>query len=141
MATSRRLPATSSHARPAALASLSGPLAVAVDSSNSIYIADFFEGATAFGSRIRKITPDGIIKTIGGNGQAGLSGDNVAAISVPLGDVEDIAVDAKGNVYLAEFSSNKIRKIDGTTGIITTVAGTGQAGFSGDNGPATKATL
>ncbi len=124
---------------PAVQASLSLPEAIAIDSSNIIYIADLIEAPAGTAGRIRRITPDGTISTLAGTGQPGPSSDGVAK-TVSLGDVEDLAVDAKGNLYLAEYSNNKIRKID-TNGNLTTVAGTGQQAFAGDGGAATRASL
>jgi len=126
---------------PATLASLTFPLSIAVDASNNIYIADIVAASNGAATHIRKITPDGTISTIAGTGQAGDPTDNTPAKTAALGDIEDLAVDSKGNLYLADFSGSKILKIDVTAGTITTVAGNGQAGFAGDNGPATKASL
>src|SRR5579871_5903869 len=125
---------------PAVQASLSLPLCVAVDPSNSIYIADLTQSG---GTRIRKVTPDGIIVTIAGTGQPPASNalpEGVAAKNAAIGDVENMVFDAKGNLYFAEFTASKIRKID-TNGILTTVAGDGQDRFAGDGGQAVKASL
>ena len=81
------------------------------------------------------------ISTFAGNGTAGYAGDNVAATSTSLSTPYGVAVDGMGNVYIADYGNNRIRKVDGTTGIITTIAGTGVSGYSGDNGPATAAQL
>jgi len=78
------------------------------------------------------------IATVAGNGTAGYSGDNGPATSAQLGFPWGIALDASGNFYFADNSTNHIRKVS-TNGTITTVAGTGTAGYSGDNGPATSA--
>jgi uncharacterized protein (TIGR03437 family) len=134
------LSVSSGDGGPAVQASFSLPIALAVDSSNIIYISDLTETSVGTAARIRRIAQDGTISTLAGNGQAGSSPDNVPARTASLGDVEDIALDAKGNLYLADFSNNKVRKID-TNGILTTLAGDGQARFFGDNGPAAKASL
>ena len=113
---------------PASSAQLAGPVAVAVDAAGDLYIAD--------GGRIRKVS-GGIITTVAGNGTTGLSGDNGPAVDAGLNDPVGVAVDALGNLYIADALSGRIRKV--TNGIITTIAGNGIPGFSGDNGPATSA--
>jgi sugar lactone lactonase YvrE len=117
---------------PATKAKLNGAGAVAVDREGNLYISD---GATY---RIRKVDKDGIIHTIAGTGESGYSGDGGSATSAQLREPNNMTFDARGNLYLADYSS--VRKID-PSGTITTFAGTGQAGFSGDGGPATEAKL
>src|SRR5689334_14465330 len=118
---------------PATSASLGLPYAVAVDSSGNIYISEFVNNV------IRKVTTAGIISTIAGGGQND-PGDGGPATQAKIGTGFGIAVDGSGNVLIAEALQNRIRKID-TSGVITTIAGTGQGGFSGDGGPATAAML
>jgi sugar lactone lactonase YvrE len=117
---------------PAASASLYIPQGVCLDSSGNLYIAD------AFNARIRKVV-SGIITTVAGNGTSGFSGDGSAATSASLTFPTGCAVDSPGNLYIADYNGNRIRKVSG--GIITTVAGNGTSGFSGDGGPATGASL
>jgi len=81
------------------------------------------------------------ITTICGNGVAGFNGDGILAINAELNYLEGICYDHHGNIYIADDANRRIRKIDLSTGIITTVAGTDSAGFSGDGGPATNAKL
>lgn len=82
-----------------------------------------------------------VIKTVAGNGTAGFSGDDAPATEASLGNNPwSAAVDTAGNLYIADTGNNRIRKVD-TLGVIHTVAGNGVAGFSGDGGPATAATL
>ena len=88
---------------------------------------------------ILQVNP-GNLKTIAGNGTAGYSGDGGAATAAELNDPDGVNFDAEGNLYIADVVNNVIRKVD-TSGNITTVAGNGTAGFSGDGGPATKAEL
>jgi uncharacterized protein (TIGR03437 family) len=120
---------------PATNAILSGPVGVAVDSAGSLYIADSGH------NQIRRVS-NGVITTAAGTGTygtCGFSGDGGLAISAELCDPTGVAVDAAGNLYIADERNNRIRKV--SNGLITTVAGTGTPGFSGDNGPATSAQL
>jgi sugar lactone lactonase YvrE len=116
-------------------AELNNPQGVAVDAAGNLYISD------TDNSRIRKVTAAGIISTIAGNGSFGFSGDGGPATSAAFGGPEGIAVDASGNVYIADEQNSVIRKVT-AAGIISTFAGTGQStGFSGDGGPASSALL
>jgi hypothetical protein len=83
----------------------------------------------------------GVIQTIGGNGVAGYSGDNGPATSAELRTPARVAIDGSGNVYISDYSNNRVRKITASTGTITTIGGTGTAGYSGDNGAATAAEI
>ena len=117
---------------PAGSASLSYPGGVAVDGAGNLYIAD------SGNQRIRKVDTAGIITTVAGNGVRGFSGDGRPAGSASLSYPGGVAVDGAGNLYIADSGNQRIRKVD-TAGIITTVAGNGTAGFTGDFGPATSA--
>src|SRR6185437_6754274 len=86
-------------------------------------------------------SPSGTIATIAGNGISGYSGDGGAATSAEMGPPQDIALDSAGNLYIADGANNVIRKVATSTGTITTVAGNGTAGYSGDGGAATSAEL
>jgi sugar lactone lactonase YvrE len=119
---------------PATSAQLAYPYGVALDASGNLYIADYLN------SRIRKVSAEGIITTVAGNGSAGYSGDGGPATSAQLGLPSGVAVDASGNLYVADNLNNRIRKVS-AAGIITTVAGNGSIGYSGDSGPATSAQL
>ena len=124
---------------PAAQASLNRPSGVAVDAKGNVYIADWFNHL------IRRVGPDGIITTFAGSGPTGLylggfSGDGGPAAQARLNFPADVTVDAKGVVYIADVGNYRIRRV-GLDGIITTFAGTGTEGFSGDGGPATQANL
>jgi sugar lactone lactonase YvrE len=116
---------------PALRAQLADPLGMAVDRSGNLYIAD--------GNRIRKISSQGYITTIAGNGESGFSGDGGPAVGAQLGSPFGVAVDDAGNLYIADGSS-RIRRVS-RDGIILTVAGTGVAGYSGDGGMASSAQL
>src|SRR5258708_25591061 len=89
--------------------------------------------------RIRKVNAQGVITTVAGNGDAGSSGDHAAAASASLNLPIGIAVDAGGALYIADTSNHRIRKVS-PGGIVTTVAGNGTGGLSGDCRPAAKAT-
>ena len=118
----------------ATTASLNSPVGIWVDVAGDLYIAD------QANNRIRKVTTStGIITTIAGSGAAGYTGDGGLALTATLNSPTGVFVDATGNIFIADFGNNVIRKVSG--GIITTVAGTGAAGFSGDGGLATAATL
>ncbi len=118
---------------PATSAQLSQPGAVALDGSGNLYIAE--------GLGIRKVSgATGIITTVAGNGTVGRSGDGGPATSAQLGFPRSVAVDGLGNIYIADTAVT-IREVVAATGIITTVAGNGSAGYSGDGGPATSAQL
>ena len=112
-------------------AKMTYPSDIAVDSQSNLYIAD--------NARIRKVTVStGIITTIAGNGTGTPTGDGGLATAAQLQEGQ-MTFDSQGSLYIS--AGNRIRKIDATTGIITTVAGTGTVGFSGDGGPATSAKL
>ena len=113
-------------------AQLQSPSKIAVDAAGNLFIR--------VGHRIRKIATNGIITTIAGNGNPGYSGDGGPALNAQLNFVGHFAVDVEGNLYLPDFFNNRIRKV-ATNGIITTVAGNGNPGYSGDGGPATNAQI
>ena len=114
----------------AASAAMTRPLSIAIDSQQSIYVG--------YNGKVRQITLGGTITTIAGGGST--LGDGGPAISANLTDLNGIAVDPTGVIYLADTSHNLIRKVT-PDGIITTIAGTGVAGSSGDGGPAIAAQL
>ena len=121
---------------PANLAAIDSPTGLALDSSNNLYLAD------THNHRIRRIDAiAGVITTIAGTGALGQSGDTAPATSSQLALPHGLTIDAAGNLYLADTANHRIRRIDAATGIITTIAGTGTQGFSGDNGLATAARL
>ncbi|OJW74992.1 MULTISPECIES: NHL repeat-containing protein [unclassified Spirosoma] len=119
---------------PATSTQLSEPFGVAVDGNGNLYIAD------RANHRIRKVNPSGMITTVAGTGNQGYSGDGGLATSAQLYSPFGVVVDGSGNLYIADFGNCRIRKVS-PSGIITTVAGTGNAGYSGDGGPATSAKL
>jgi hypothetical protein len=119
---------------PAVNASLSWPHDVAVDGSGTVYIAD------AANSRIRRVTPDGIIRTVAGTGVAGFNGDRIQATAARLNRPKALVI-AGSVLWFSDGDNHRIRRVDLSSGIITTVAGTGVAGFAGDGGPATRARI
>ncbi len=119
---------------PALMASLNHPLGVAVDSQGGVYIADSANHC------VRKVDQAGTILAYAGTGQAGNSGDGGPATSARLDHPTGLAVDADDNLYIADYYSQCVRRVT-PSGTITTVAGTGQAGYSGDGGPAAAAQL
>jgi sugar lactone lactonase YvrE len=119
---------------PAVQATLNFPGAVAVDRQGNLYIAD------TMNHRVRKVdAASGVIATIAGTGQHRCSGDGGPATTAALNEPAALAVDDRGNLYIADQSNNRVRKVDVSTGIITTVAGTGETGYTGDGMPATEA--
>jgi len=118
----------------AATAQLNSPQGVAVDSAGNVYIAD------TINAKVRKVTPGGTISTVAGNGTPGFGGDGGAATSAQLYTPVGVAVDSAGNLYIADFGNGRIRKVS-AGGTITTVAGNGNQGYSGDGGPAANAQL
>jgi hypothetical protein len=117
-------------------AELQLPVGVAVDKSNNLYIADYYNHV------IRKVDHNtGIISTVAGTGNSGYSGDNGPAIAADLYSPYAVAVDTAGNLYIADMDENRLRKVNYLTGIITTIAGTGVGGYSGDGGLAISAEL
>jgi hypothetical protein len=117
---------------PATSAELDGPQSVAVDASGNVYFADLENNV------IRKVS-NGVISNIAGEGVWGYSGDKGPATRAKLDLPYGVAVDVAGNVYIADWYNNVVRKV--SQGVITTIAGNGTSGYSGDNGPATSAEL
>lgn len=115
-------------------AKLYDPFDICIDGSGVLYVADWGN------HRIRRITPDGIITTVAGTGQPGFSGDDGPAIMAKLNEPYGIAIDNSGSIYVADSGNHRVRKISNDENI-TTIAGTGVAGFSGDGGRAEKAQL
>jgi len=120
----------------ATVAELNFPDGIALDGSGNVFIGD------ARNNRIRRLnTVTGVITTVAGNGIAGFSGDGGVATSAELNFPSRPAIDSTGDLYIADFQNNRVRRVASGTNIITTVAGTGTAGFSGDGGSATSAEL
>ena len=121
---------------PAVDSTLSCPLSLDIDSNGNLYISD------TFNNRIRRIDAvTQIITTVAGNGTQGFSGDGGAATNASLNQPDRISINGAGNIFISDTNNERIRRVDGTTGIITTFAGNGNFGFSGDGGPALSASF
>jgi uncharacterized protein (TIGR03437 family) len=127
------IPGYSGDRGPAASAELDFPTSIALDAKGNMYVAD--QGNAV----VRRIAADGTINTVAGNGISKFAGDNGPATAAQIDPVA-VALDSQGNLYIADGLNYRIRKVD-TNGIITTIAGTGQEGNSGDNGPALSALI
>src|SRR5437867_4257542 len=121
---------------PATAAQLNYPYSVGVDAAGNVLIPD------TTNERLRRIDArTGIITTIAGNGTPSFSGDGGPATTAQIGFVPGVAVDPAGNLFITDHNAQRIRRVDAATGIITTVAGNGTAGFGGDDSPATATQL
>ena len=121
---------------PATNAEFCSIVGIAVDHDGNVFVADFCD------HRVRRVDAQTqVITTVAGSGQAGFSGDGGPATAAELDCPNDVTVDPDGNLYIADTLNHRIRRLDVSTGIVTTVAGNGTSGFSGDNGPASEAGL
>ncbi len=121
---------------PARAALLNGPFDVAFDAAGNLYFSD------TFNNRIRRVdAKTGVISTVAGNGDKGYSGDGDAATAAALNEPYGIVLDRAGNLYTADRLNRRVRRIDAASGVITTLAGTGEAAYGGDGGPAAGAGL
>jgi uncharacterized protein (TIGR03437 family) len=127
-------PGSSGDGGPAALATFASVQDIFATPSGEIYLTDRDT------HRVRRIRADGIVEAVAGNGLAGFSGDGGPASQASLNSPRGVAVDAAGNVYIADTFNNRIRRVS-ADGRIETVAGDGALRFAGDNGPATRASL
>ncbi len=117
-------------------AELSGPVGVCLDNTGNIYIADYDN------NKVRKIDiVSGIISTIAGNGTAAYNGDGIPAISAEINGAIQVAADDSGNVFICDQWNHRVRKVNKNTGIITTIAGNGVSGYSGNDSAATNAKI
>ncbi len=119
---------------PARNTSICSPISIAVDAVGNVYVGE------ACASHVVKIDTFGILTIMAGTDTSGYNGDGIAATSARLDAVIGLAVDDSGNIYLSDKQNARVRKVS-STGVITTVAGTGATGYSGDGGPATAATV
>ena len=114
---------------------LHSPFGLAFDSHDNMYIVELS------GGRVHKRSQNGMLTRIAGDGSEGYSGDNGPAAAATFNGMHNVAATKDGDLYIADSWNNCVRKISAETGVITTVAGNGTAGFSGDGGPATAATF
>jgi len=122
--------------RVATLASLDGPTGLVVDPNGNLFFAD------TFNNRILRVDgAAGIISIVAGNGERAFSGDGGKGTEASLNRPQGVAVDAVGNMYIADTDNHRVRHLNSVTGTIETIAGNGENSFSGDGGPATTATL
>ena len=119
---------------PAVTASLARPLGIAVDASGNLYVADSGNNV------IRRVGASGGITTVAGTGDSGYAGDGGPATAAKFFAPYDLAIARDGTLYVADTYNHRVRKVD-TSGRISTIAGTGTAGFTGDGGPGTAAQL
>src|SRR5438067_3439163 len=121
---------------PAQAALLNGPFDVAFDSAGNLFFSD------TFNHRIRRVDArTGVITTIAGNGEAGYAGDGGPAVRASLNEPYGIAIDRAGYIFIADRLNRRVRRVDAASGAITTLAGTGEAAYGGDGGPAARAAL
>lgn len=118
---------------PAREAKLQAPFGVDFDRAGNLYFVEFT------GHRVRKIDRKGIVSTVAGTAEKGYAGDGGPALKAQFNSMHSLAVTPQGDIYVADTWNNRVREIDGRTGVIRTIAGTGEKGFRGDGGPATKA--
>jgi DNA-binding beta-propeller fold protein YncE len=128
------IPAISADGLPAIRTPLDAPAGLLLDSTGALWIGEYF------GNRVRKLPPGGLIQRVAGNGTAGFNGDFRLATTAQLQAPDQTALDAAGNLYIADSGNHRIRKVT-PQGMITTYAGTGSPGFAGDGGQAASATL
>ncbi|HEV3146290.1 MAG TPA: hypothetical protein VGZ47_20555 [Gemmataceae bacterium] len=112
---------------------LQGPFGVDFDKAGNLYFVEML------GHRVGRVDKKGILTFIAGTGKKGDAGDNGLALQAEFNGMHSLAIGPAGNIFLADTWNNRVRKIDAKTGQITTYAGTGVKGFSGDGGPAAKA--
>jgi DNA-binding beta-propeller fold protein YncE len=120
---------------PASRAQLNNPYGIAIGPGGALYICDMDNHV------VRKVSRDGTINTIAGNGKRGYSGDGQKATEASLNEPYEVRFDRQGNLFVVERMNHVVRFVDARTGLIRTVAGNGKAGFSGDEGPAVSASL
>ena len=128
-------PRTAGDGGPATAASLHDPFGITRGPDGLIYVCEFN------GHAVRRIAADGTITTVAGNGRPGFSGDGGPATTASLNKPHEIRFGPDGALYIADMSTHTIRRVDMKSGLISTFAGTGKPGFSGDGGPADKAAL
>ncbi|MGC1272339.1 MAG: hypothetical protein WBC44_01425 [Planctomycetaceae bacterium] len=121
---------------PAIEAAVGGPFGLSIGPDGALYVCEIT------GHRVRRIDLEaGTISTVAGSGERGYSGDGGPALQAKLNEPYEVRFDADGNMVFVEMMNHVVRRVDRKTGVISTIAGTGEPGFSGDDGPATAAKL
>jgi DNA-binding beta-propeller fold protein YncE len=121
---------------PAEKALLNGPFDVVFDGGGNLFFSD------TFNNRIRRVDArSGVITTVAGNGEKGFGGDGGPAVRAALNEPYGVVIDRAGNLYIADRLNRRVRRVDAASGVITTVAGTGDAAYGGDGGPGAQAGL
>src|SRR5579864_3332586 len=120
---------------PADRALLNGPFDLCFDRAGNLFFSD------TFNNRVRRVDGRGIITTVAGNGEKAYSGDGGPPTEAALNEPYGVVVDRAGNLYIADRLNRRVRRVDAASGVITTLAGTGEAAYSGDGGPAAQAGL
>ena len=120
---------------PATAAQIDNPFGITRGPDGALYFCEYT------GQRIRRITPDGVIHNVAGTGKVGYTGDGGPATAATFNLPHEVRFDKAGNIYIADMTNHAIRRIDAKTQVITTFAGTGKPGYSGDGGPANQAEL
>lgn len=120
---------------PASDARIDRPQQIVVDPDGNVYFAD------SGNNRVRRIDTEGVVTTVAGNGRAATSGDGGPALSAAVWNPTGLALDDEGNLYVSQPDDNRIRRVDTTGAIVTVAGGRASPGFSGDGGPATRASF
>ncbi|HYE98048.1 MAG TPA: hypothetical protein VEJ18_04010 [Planctomycetota bacterium] len=126
---------TTGDGGPAARAQVNNPFGVVRGPDGAVYFCEYD------GQVVRRVGPDGTITTVAGSGEKGYAGDGGPALKAAFNKPHEIRFDPRGDLYIADMANHAIRKVDLKSGVVSTVAGNGQAGYAGDGGPAAQSRL